>query len=347
MREILCKYFQKIGEKFCTKTNEVIKAILKCGKANTYDIAREMCTLNGKNFKTNDVSLYRFLQDGKFQIDDAFWRCHAKLLFDLMKEQKFLKYGDKIPINIDFTTCNDDFLILSASVVINDKAVMLYFTMRNYPKRKNSMSQKKMEEAFIKGLRHVLSKKYEYIIVADRGFGNIRFAELCEKNNFDYVLRINSNLNIEISGKINKLADFNGMNTEFVAHVKRWEKDMHFCVKTEEKSTWFLLTNVKDCNSGEIYEKRFKIEKYFQDQKSSGFDIEKTKIRKYDRFKRLFYLIGLSHMFAVFLGNFLLSKDNTIKKNFPLHTDAISVFLNLEFKHSSHFLGNLLSFSVN
>ena len=77
-----------------------------------------------------------------------------------------------------------------------------------------------------------------------------------------------------------------------------------------------MLTNVKNDNPGEIYQKRFKIEKYFQDQKSSGFDIEKTKIRKYDRFKRLFYLIGLSHIFAVFLGNFLLSKDNTIKKTF-------------------------------
>ncbi|WP_341808143.1 hypothetical protein [Wolbachia endosymbiont (group E) of Neria commutata] len=115
---------------------------------------------------------------------------------------------------------------------------------------------------------------------------------------------------------------------------------MHiFFVKTEEKSTWSLLTNVKNGNPGEIYKKRFKIEKYFQDQKSSGFDIEKTKIRKYERFKRLLYLVGLSKMFAVFLGNFLLSKNTGIKKNCPLHIDVTLVFLNLQFKHSSHFLG--------
>ena len=222
---------------------------------------------------------------------------------------------------------------------------MLYFTMRNYPKCKNSVNQKKMEEAFIKGLRHILSKKYGYIIVADRGFGNVRFAELCEKNGFDYVIRMNGKLNLEIGQKPSKLEDFKGMNSEFTAHVKRWKRDGYFFVRTEEKSTWFLFTSVKNCNPGEIYEKRFKIEKYFQDQKSSGFDIEKTKIRKYDRFKRLFYLMGLAHMFAVFLGNFILSKNNAIKKNYPLHIDATSAFLSLEFKHLPHFLGNLSSFS--
>ena len=81
---------------------------------------------------------------------------------------------------------------------------------------------------FIKGLRHILSKKYEYIIAADRDFGNARFAEFCEQNNFSYVLRINSNLSLKTDEKINKLADFNGMNTEFVAHVKRWRKGYAF-----------------------------------------------------------------------------------------------------------------------
>lgn len=68
MDKILCKYFQKIGEKFCSKISEVVKAILKYGKANTHDIAREMCVLNSKNFKRNDVFLYRFLQNFKLMI---------------------------------------------------------------------------------------------------------------------------------------------------------------------------------------------------------------------------------------------------------------------------------------
>ena len=62
----------------------------------------------------------------------------------------------------------------------------LYFSMRLYPKRKNQMDQKKMESSFIKALRHLLPKKYEYTIVADREFCNQRFAKLCEENEFGF-----------------------------------------------------------------------------------------------------------------------------------------------------------------
>ena len=56
--------------------------------------------------------------------------------------------------------------------------------MKNYPKKSGQYSQKKLESAFIKTLQHVLSKKYQYIIVGDRGFGTLRFIDLCMENNF-------------------------------------------------------------------------------------------------------------------------------------------------------------------
>ena len=62
---------------------------------------------------------------------------------------------------------------------------------------KNRVDYKIMEKAFIKGLRHVLSKKFQYRIVADRGFGNRRFFNLCQENNFEFVVRINSNLRVK------------------------------------------------------------------------------------------------------------------------------------------------------
>ena len=68
--------------------------------------------------------------------------------------------------------------------------------MRNYPRKKNSHNQKKMEEAFIKELSHLLSNKYSYVIVADRGFGNGRFVDICTSNGFSYILRTKDNLKI-------------------------------------------------------------------------------------------------------------------------------------------------------
>lgn len=77
-----------------------------------------------------------------------------------------------------------------ARVDFGGGSVPLYFSMRSYPKRKGQSDQKTLERAFLKELRHLLSKKYSYTIVADRGFGNDRFAQLCHENGFNFVLRI-------------------------------------------------------------------------------------------------------------------------------------------------------------
>jgi len=74
---------------------------------------------------------------------------------------------------------------MCASIIVKDRAIPLYFTMRNDPQKKDQYDHKKMELAFIKGLRHVLSKKYSYVIVADRGFGNDRFIKTCKDNGFE------------------------------------------------------------------------------------------------------------------------------------------------------------------
>ncbi len=342
MNEIFEKYFAKLGHHFVRNISLIIPAMLRSGAANTALIAKEMCKINGKNFKANDTTLFRFLQSKNFQINEKFWRLHINLLFDFLKEQNSISSANPIQINIDYTTSYDDFMILCASVILGNKSVIIYFTSRLYPRRKNQMDQKKMEAAFIKGLKQVLSKQYRYIIVADRGFGNDRFAKLCEENNFSYVLRMNKNLSVQDDEKTEEnLSEFDQTNHKNLnLYIKTWKKDCIFETTTDKGSTWFLLKSSEELNGKEIYEKRFKIEKLFQDSKSSGFDIEKTKIKKYDRFKRIFYCTVLSHMFLVILGNFLESKTNGIKKNFALLTKTLSAFLLLDLEHFPHSLIN-------
>ena len=143
------------------------------------------------------------------------FRKYIKILFKALEERNMLRERERIQINVDYTTKNDDFLILMSSIKFRKRAVPLYFSMRLYPKRKNQSDQKKMKRSFIKALRHLLPKTYNYVIVADRGFGNHRFAKLCEENGFDFVLRINENLKIEREGKIENLEKYNGKNKRF------------------------------------------------------------------------------------------------------------------------------------
>jgi transposase len=265
-----------------------------------------MC-INGIKFGSAWMFVHRFLSDKKFQIDDALWRCHFNIIFSLLREKKFIQPRANIQINVDYTTINRNFLILSASVNIAEgKSVLLYFSMRNYPDGEKKMDQKKMEQAFFKELRHLLPQKYTYTIVGDRGFGNKRIIEICEKCGFDYVFRMNDNLWLKTKeGKVQKLQEYQGENSFFRAKIVRWKKEVNFAVKTKNNTTWYIATNVENPEVSGMYEDRFKIEKLFQDLKSSGFDIEKSKIRKYDRVKRIFYLSSLCHVLMVFLGSFI------------------------------------------
>ena len=60
--------------------------------------------------------------------------------------------------------------------------------------------------------------------------------------------------------------------------------------------------------------------------KTSGYNIESVKIKKYDRMKKLFFLVGMAHALTTFLGHFA----KYVKKNFANHWDVAKVFLELE-----------------
>ena len=184
MKEVIDHYFSGFRKGLFDNVYYFVNGMLRSGTASTWSVARSMTFDTKKDFKANEKRIQKLLRSPNFQIDDKMWRCYINLLFDAMKERNLLKDKDNLLIKVDYTTDRDDFLILSASVDFNGKTVPLYFSLRNYPKRKNQYDQKFMEAAFIKALRHILSKKYSYTIVADRGFGNNRFIKLLRENGF-------------------------------------------------------------------------------------------------------------------------------------------------------------------
>ncbi len=348
--ETLKVNFGKINQVIANNVLRAVEAMVLCSSSNTSKIARELSRIYGTSFKTNDVWLYRLLEHQNFQIDDNFWRCYIKTIFKILQEQGEIgNQNDKILINIDFTSDRDDFLILCASITLGDNAIPLYFSMRNYPRRKNQYDHKKMEIAFIKALRHILSDKYQYILVADRGFGNDRFIKYCTDNGFDVMIRIEPNMLVEVNEVKNSDGDEDsnskgggnnkGIMTDVLkqdgvynCHIKSWQKNFIIVRHSKEDKTWYLLTNISveaSAQAAIIYAKRFKIEKLFQNLKSSGFDIEKSKIKKYDRFKRIVFLSCFAHSITVLLGKFINEKLPDIKKNSPLCLNLLIASSNL------------------
>jgi len=304
-------------------------SILRCQNVNTAEISRRMSEVNGLAFKANDMKVYRFLRSNNFHIDDKMWRGHTRLLFRLLEENN-TKKSNSLVINIDYTSDTDEFLILYASIVFQGESIPLYFSMRKYQKKSGMHDQKKLEAAFFKALRHLLPKKYEYTIVADRGFGLDRIIEYLEENNFKYVIRVKNNLIIKKTGTVMNINTLPYKNIYLKnITVVRWKRKISIVKRVKEGKEWFLATNLNDQDLkkvGKMYEGRFSIEKMFKNKKSGGFDIEKLQIKKYDRFKRLLFIACTSCAILIFSGLFIKNKSHSIKKNFSLTVNLLSAF---------------------
>jgi hypothetical protein len=326
--------FDSIPRVLSERILSATEGVMRAGSSNTSSIARELSRINGKSFKTNDMQLYRLLLHPSFQVDDTLWRGYVGSIFDVLAEQGHICKGDELLIALDFTSDCNDFLILFASLVVDTLTIPLYFSMRNYPRRKNQMDQKKMELAFIKALKHVLSKKYRYILIADRGFGNDRFIGYCLDAAFDVMIRIEPNMLVNNGSKAGIASDILREDGVYFCEITGWKKSYHIVRQTAENKTWYILTNMnkdRSLEASEVYKKRFRIEKVFQNLKSSGFDIEASKIRKYDRFKRMLFISCFAYSMLLLIGAFVDTKLVAVKKNSPRSTNLLIASLNSVF----------------
>jgi hypothetical protein len=309
----------------------ILLAMLQSDNCSLPEIAMKMSIINNKAHNSNLIRLTRFLKSPEFKTEDKQWRMSINFTFNLFKERNFIENNCLIPINVDYTSSTDKFLILSASIPFFKRGVPLYFSMRKYPKSKKQISLKKMEEAFIKELKHLLPKTYHYVIVADRGFGNKRFADFCIDNGFEYILRIQKNYTYKFENQKGKLKDLEKDQDfpEIEITKEHWKTRLVF--KKGDKDDWNIITSLIKLDYQEIldwYKRRFNIEKMFQDEKSSGFEIEKSKLSHYSRFKCLLYCLYLAQTILMFIGNFIDDNVDEIKKKLHLHFAIISAFSN-------------------
>lgn len=331
--DYLSVFFPKYSRDYHKSLSAIVTGIIHSVSCSTGAIATAISSFSGKNFSASDKQIRYFLSNVKFQIDDALWRCYLKLVFSFLSEGGYIKKGQRIFIQVDFTSKNNDFQILCASIVFRGRAVPIYFTTRLYPKRKGSFDQIKMEKSFVGGLFHCLSKQYQYVIIADRGFGNQRFVSLCEEHGIGgYILRLCGDIYLH-KDKSAKLKECKKSKTLADVFIPAWDRSTDIIIRRKKGKLWYLCSNLKLLNRRTIlreYERRTKIECCFKDMKSQGFNIEQTKIRKYDRFRRLLFSSLLSYVLMIFTGDILKHNHHAIKKNFPQSVNMILAFSSLQ-----------------
>ena len=326
-----------MGDVVSNNLGIVIPALMQSESCSRHQIAFQMGTITDKAFHTNDIRLGRFFDHESFEVEDKIWRCHIALVFQLLRQSYWLDGKKYLLLNLDFTSIEDRFSILSVSLQYDSRSIPLFFNMRLYPKHTGMSDQKKLEKATLKALKHLLPRGYTYVLVEDRGFCNQRFLQEAEEAGFEYIIRSPERFKVTFqAGETTALKDMEKETHDYgdVTITRSGRKARLITSFQElecyEKKGWYLFTSLQNVPLTEVvtgYSGRFKIEKVFQDQKTGGFNLEKSKFRKYIRVKRLLFCIYNAQALMTLLGEYIYNNVDELKKK-PLYSSSpISAFL--------------------
>jgi len=187
---------------------------------------------------------------------------------------------------------------------------------------------------------HKFLKKYvkRVIFLADAGFRDCDWAQLCLKLGWNYGIRVACNTYITMtdgtSDRLDNLVPEN-CNRYFQNGLLTREAKL----KTNVSVTW--TTNQKDelemvaiitdqiaCRARlREYSCRMSIEQSFRDDKSGGFDLEHTRLQHAQRIDHLLLAIAIATLWCHELGEFVLEQGNSSRCQVdPAHKRNLSLF---------------------
>ena len=165
---------------------------------------------------------------------------------------------------------------------------------------------------------------------------------LC-KSGFEYLIRIKSNLKVVCGATEGAIKDVLTADQIHTVQIPAWDTEHSIHRHSNENGEWYLVSNIKQLTHNEslhIYKNRFKIEKCFQDLKSAGFDMERSKIRKYSNYKRLLAIVMVAHSLLLLLGHLIVTQMPRFLKNSAEMAGVILAYFQLEERHGFYFQQN-------
>ena len=208
--------------------------------------------------------------------------------------------------------------ILMVSLVVNNRAIPLYFELIDHRGNSDLQCQKSI-------LSRVLSflQKYTVVVLGDREFCSVELARwLNLQESVYFCLRLKKNTYIQIEEEtwtsLKNLGLLPGMSLYYqgvkvtktkgfypINIVGKWKRKYRGMTAEEG---WFLLTNFDQLEQAvSAYQKRMGIEEMFRDFKMGGYNLESTKLSGH-RLYSLILLISLAYSQATIAGRVIKAK---------------------------------------
>jgi hypothetical protein len=229
----------------------------------------------------------------------------------------------------------DRWQVFRVSLLHGGRAVPLAWTV---VAGKGLVKVKKLKSMLEKVQRFLKEHVKNVLFLADAGFRDCDWAQLCEELDWNYGIRIACNTYITLpDGTSNRL------DVLVPQYCNRYFQNVLLTLQaklqTNVSVTWTtdkhgnpemvaVISNQPACRARlREYGQRMGIEQSFRDDKSGGFDLEHTRLQHAKRIDHLLLAVAIATLWCHELGEFVLKQGEDARCQVdPSHTRTLSLF---------------------
>jgi DDE family transposase len=159
--------------------------------------------------------------------------------------------------------------------------------------------------------------RVEVTLMTDRGLAWPVFVDFCVQHDWHFLLRVQGQTRVRLpdgsESRIDALVPTPG--TEFHGHAEVFKnagwKQVYVCARwpADQEQPWLLISSWSARpRLDRVYRRRMWQEESFRDQKSSGFQLQQSRIRDPEHANRLLLALILAQLWTTSLGHYVQTK---------------------------------------
>lgn len=250
---------------------------------------------------------YRRWLNNKHIIFKDFYLPFLEILLDSFKNQTLY-------IAIDGSVVGRGCMCLMVSLIYKNRALPLIWLV---VKQKKGHLLEELHIELLSSLQNILPDGCNIILLGDGEFDGIDLQATIAGFGWEYVLRTAHNSKLYENNELFRFNEISASasdifiipNVEFTDNKYGPVNVIYWHEKGYQEPV-YLVTNIELAEEACLYyKKRFKIETFFSDQKSRGFNIHKSHMDKPERIFRLLIAACLAYIWIIFLGTLAIKEQ--------------------------------------
>lgn len=218
--------------------------------------------------------------------------------------------GQRLLLLVDETPLKNDLRCMMVSLAYRGRCVPLAWS--SYKTNQPPLPREALIHKLLLQAQDLLPEA-QIILMADRGLSDPKLLAMAQERGWHYLLRVQHQTKLLFDdGMTCSIGTLQKQKGSFFGSARAfqeagWRSVSIVAVPGEGDDPWLLVTDLAPSRSCcDLYRKRMWQEESFRDQKSSGFQWQKSLVRLPDHMDRLLLVLAVASLLLIVLGRWLL-----------------------------------------